>query len=132
MMSSPFWFTLPAYSGSPATLSASALSPVMGAWSTALCPCVTVPSSGTRAPGAMRTLAPSGTCATGVRCVLPSGCSTSAVSGARSSRLRMALRARSMAWSSMRSAAAYSAITMAASGHWPIKKAPVTATAISA
>ena len=130
--SSPCWFTLPAYSASPGALSASWLSPVMGAWFTALSPRVTVPSSGTRAPGAMRSVAPSGTWAAFWRTVLPSGCSTSALSGARSSRLRMAWRARSMAPSSMRSAATYSAITMAASGHWPMRKAPVTATAISA
>ncbi|MCY1314401.1 hypothetical protein D9M70_650340 [compost metagenome] len=44
----------------------------------------------------------------------------------------MALRARSTARASMSSAMAYSAITIAASGHWPMMKAPVTATAISA
>jgi hypothetical protein len=44
----------------------------------------------------------------------------------------MAWRARSTARASISSAIAYSAITMAASGHWPIRKAPVTATVISA
>ena len=104
----------------------------MGAWFTALLPCVTVPSSGTWAPGAMRTVAPSGTWATGRRCVVPSAWTTSAVGGASCSRPRMAWRARSMAPSSMRSAATYRAMTMAASGHWPMRKAPVTATAMSA
>jgi hypothetical protein len=49
-----------------------------------------------------------------------------------SSRPLIALRARSTARASISSAIAYSAITMAASGHWPIRKAPVTATDISA
>lgn len=44
----------------------------------------------------------------------------------------MALRARSTAIASISSAIEYSAITIAASGHWPIRKAPVTATVISA
>ena len=44
----------------------------------------------------------------------------------------MALRARSTALASMASAIAYRAITMAASGHWPMRKAPVTATVIKA
>lgn len=44
----------------------------------------------------------------------------------------MAFRARSTALASIASAMAYSAITIAASGHWPIAKAPVTATVISA
>lgn len=130
--SSPCWFTLPAYSGSPAALSASWLSPVMGAWFTLLLPWVTVPSSGTCAPGAMRTVARSGTWSTGRLRVLPFGCCTSAVAGASCSSWRMAWRARSMAPSSMRSAATYSAMTIAASGHWPMRKAPVTATAMSA
>jgi hypothetical protein len=44
----------------------------------------------------------------------------------------IALRARSTARASIASAMAYSAITIAASGHWPITIAPVTATVISA
>ena len=44
----------------------------------------------------------------------------------------MAPRARSTARASMASAIAYRAITIAASGHWPIRKAPVTATVIRA
>ncbi len=42
------------------------------------------------------------------------------------------MRARSTARASMASAIAYSAMTIAASGHWPITNAPVTATVISA
>jgi len=44
----------------------------------------------------------------------------------------MAWRARSTARASIASAIAYKAITMAASGHWPIAKAPLTATVINA
>ncbi len=130
--SSACWLMLPAQTLSPGALSTGTLSPVMGAWFTLLWPAMTSPSSGMRAPGATRTRAPVGTSAVGTVRLWPLGCSTSVVSGARRSRLRMARRARSMARSSMRSAAAYKAMTMAASGHWPIRKAPVTATAISA
>jgi hypothetical protein len=51
---------------------------------------------------------------------LPSACRTEASSGAIASRPLMALRARSTARASIASAMAYSAITIAASGHWPI------------
>ena len=53
-------------------------------------------------------------------------------SGASASRLLMAPRARSTARASMASAIAYRAITIAASGHWLISTAPVTAMVISA
>lgn len=65
-------------------------------------------------------------------CQAPWGWRTSAVSGARSSRPLMTLRARSTERASISSARAYNAITMAASGHWPMTNAPVTATVISA
>jgi hypothetical protein len=63
---------------------------------------------------------------------VPSAWRTAASSGAIASRPLIALRARSTARASIASAMAYSAITMAASGHWPMTKAPVTATVISA
>ena len=52
--------------------------------------------------------------------------------GARSSRPRMALRARSSERASISSATLNRNITMAASGHWPISTAPVTAMLIRA
>ncbi|MNU54024.1 hypothetical protein D3C71_430720 [compost metagenome] len=130
--SAPVWLMVPANTASPAALSTGMLSPVTGAWSMALVPSSTTPSSGTRSPGRMRATASSATASARTVCQLPSGCRTSACSGASASRLWMALRARSTARASMSSAMAYSAITIAASGHWPMMKAPVTATAISA
>ena len=55
-----------------------------------------------------------------------------AVSGARSIRPRIALRARSSDLASMTSASANRTITIAASGQCPINIAPVTAIDISA
>ena len=95
-------------------------------------PFVTLPSSGTRSPGLMRTVAPMATAATGVADHAPLGPRTRASSGASSSNPLIALRARSTALASISSAMAYRAITMAASGHWPMRKAPVTATDIRA
>ena len=117
---------------SPTALSTGRLSPVTGAWFTALAPAVTVPSSGIRPPGRTRTVAPSGTSFNATVCQPPPGWRMSASSGASAIRPLMALRARSTAIASISSAMEYSAITMAASGHWPIRKAPVTATVISA
>ena len=130
--SSPLVLMLPANTASPGALSTGMLSPVIGAWLMALQPSVTTPSSGTRSPGFRRTCAFKGTAATGMGAHAPPGCRTSAMGGVKSSKPLMALRARSTALASIHSAIAYSAITMAASGHWPIKNAPVTATAISA
>ena len=50
---------------SPGPLSTGMLSPVTGAWLTALVPAVTRPSSGIRAPGLTRTQASSATCPAG-------------------------------------------------------------------
>ena len=87
---------------------------------------------GTRSPGRTRSTASSETVATGCVTQVPSVWRTAASSGAISSRPLIALRARSTARASIASAIAYSAITMAASGHWPITNAPVTATVIRA
>lgn len=130
--SSDWALSVPAYTGSPGALSTARLSPVTLDSSTALRPVVTTPSSGTRPPGRMRTVLSTATSAAGTVRHWPSGPRTSAWSGLSASRAPMASRARPTARSSMRSARAYSAITMAASGHWPIRNAPVTATAISA
>ena len=108
------------------------LSPVTGAWLMVELPAATTPSIGTRSPGRTRTTACSGTLPTGVSSHVPLAWRTAATSGAISSKPLMALRARSTALASMASAIAYSAITIAASGHWPMAKAPVTATVISA
>ena len=130
--STPVWFSVPAYTASPSALSTGRLSPVTGAWSMALRPAVTTPSSASRVPGLTRITAPSGTSAALAGCQWPWASRCSTVSGAISSRPPMAPRARSTARASSHSARAYSAITIAASGHSPIRKAPVTATVISA
>ena len=70
--SSPVSLMVPAKTGSPAALSTGMLSPVTGAWLMVLVPFVTTPSSETRSPGFTRTVASSGTSATGVTCQLPS------------------------------------------------------------
>jgi len=102
----PVSLMVPANTGSPGTLSTGMLSPVTGAWLTALVPTATVPSSGMRSPGLTRTMALTGTCAAATDFQLPSGWRTSAVSGVRSNRLLMALRARSTARPSINSAMA--------------------------
>ena len=128
----PVWLMVPAKTGSPGPLSTGRLSPVTGAWSTAVLPSVTMASIATRSPGLTRTAAPTGTLPTGADFQVPSGCRRSAVSGDSASRPLIALRARSTARASINSAMAYSAMTIAASGHWPMTKAPATATDISA
>ena len=95
-------------------------------------PLLTTPSRGTRSPGLTRMVAPMETSEEGVVTQAPSAVSIKASSGASWSKPAMALRARSTALASISSAIAYRAITMAASGHWPIANAPVTATDISA
>ena len=84
-----------------------------------------------RSPGRTRTTAPRATVSALTSCQRPSGCFTSAVSGARSISLRMALRARSRLSASIISATPNSQITTAASGHWPMSAAPMTAIVIS-
>ena len=121
-----------ANTGSPTALSTGMLSPVTGAWLMLELPADTTPSIGTRSPGRTRAMAPSATDATVTVTQLPSACRTEASSGAMASRPLIALRARSTARASIASAMAYRAITIAASGHWPMANAPVTATVISA
>ena len=130
--SAPCWLMVPAKTSSPGPLSTGMLSPVMGDWSAALWPALTRPSSAKRSPGLMRTVAPTATAFASTRAHWPSAWRTSAWGGDSASRPAMALRARSTERASISSASEYSAITMPASGHWPIRKAPVTATAISA
>ena len=115
--SSPVSLIVPANTWSPGALSTGMLSPVTGAWLMAPLPLVTLPSSGTRSPGLMRTVAPMATEATGVAVHAPLVPSTKASSGASSSKPLIAFRARSTALASMSSAIAYKAITIAASGH---------------
>ena len=129
---SPVSLIVPANSGSPGAFSTGILSPVTDAWLTALWPLLMVPSSAIRSPGRTRTVACRGTVVALVEAQVPSACCMSTVSGVSATRPWMALRARSTARASISSAMAYSAITIAASGHWPITKAPVTATVISA
>ena len=130
--SAPCWLMVPANTSSPGAFSTGTLSPVMGAWSMALWPAVTRPSSASRSPGRTRTTAPRAMVSARCSRQLPSGWRASAMGGVSASRPPMAWRARSTARASISSAIEYSAITMAASAHWPIRKAPVTATVISA
>ena len=102
----PVWLTVPAKTGSPTALSTGMLSPVTLAWSTALLPDVTRPSRGTRSPGLMRTMASMAIVFDACLFHLPSGCFTSASSGASAISPLMALRARSTARASISSAMA--------------------------
>ena len=129
--SKPVPLMVPAYTVSPTALSTGMLSPVTEAWSTALLPSSTTPSSAMRSPAFTRNTAPGWMDATGVESHSPLGCSTSACSGVSTIRALMALRARSAARPSIHSAMAYSAITIAASGQRPMATAPVTATVIN-
>lgn len=128
----PASLIVPAYTGSPSPFSTGRLSPVIGAWLTVERPATISPSRPIRSPGFTRTTAPSATCAASTVCHEPSGCLTVAVSGASRIRLWIALRARSSERASISSATVKSTITIAASGHWPIAIAPVTAMLISA
>lgn len=123
---------MPAYTASPVVLSTGRLSPVIGAWFTVERPATTSPSSPIRSPGFTRTTAPSATCAASIVRHDPSASCTVAVSGASCIRPWIALRARSSDFASISSAIVNSTITIAASGHWPIAIAPVTAMLISA
>ncbi len=129
--SAPSPLMVPANTGSPTSFSTGRLSPVIGAWLTLERPLVTSPSSAMRSPGFTRTVASSSTCLAGSSFHSPPT-STVACSGASCSRPRMALRARSRDFASISSAMANSTLTIAASGHWPISMAPVTAMLIRA
>ncbi len=123
---------VPANTASPGAFSIGRLSPVIGAWFTLERPSTSSPSRPMRSPGRTRTIAPSTTSAAATDAQLPSGWRTVAVSGASRIRPWIALRARSSDFASISSAMVNSTITIAASGHWPISIAPVTAMLISA
>ena len=122
---------VPANTVAPAVFSTGMLSPVIGAWFTDDWPATTSPSNAMRSPGRTRTMLPSGTESALTSCHCPSGWRTNAFSGARSISLRMALRARSRLKASIISAIPKSQIPTAASGHCPIRAAPMTATVIN-
>ena len=92
-------------------------SPVTGAWLMALLPCMTVPSKGTRSPGRMRTVLPRAICCTATTAHWPSALLNRCLLGTQVEQALMALRALSTDRASINSAMAYSAMTMAASGH---------------
>ena len=93
-------------------------------------PAVTVPSSGTRSPGRTNMTPPRSTSPVATS-TQPSPERTCATSGASSTRLRIACRARSRLNASISSATPNNQITTAASGHCPMEKAPITATDIN-
>ena len=123
---------VPANTGSPSTLSTGRLSPVIGAWLIEERPLTTSPSSPMRSPGFTRTVAPILTSLTPICCHESSGCCTVTVSGVSCSSPFIALRARSSDFTSISSAIVNSTMTIAASGHWPMMSAPVTAMLINA
>lgn len=88
-------------------------------------------ATGMLSPGRTRIVAPIGTASAFISSQRPSAWRTRAVSGAKSISLRIALRARSRLSASIISAMPNSQITTAASGHWPISAAPMTAIVIS-
>ena len=128
----PASLTVPANTGSPSVFSTGRLSPVIAAWLMVERPLVMVPSSAIRSPGLTRTHAFTATVLAATSCQLPSACNTVARSGVSCINPLMALRARSSDLASISSAIVNSTITIAASGHWPKKSAPVTAILISA
>ena len=81
---------VPAKTSSPLALSTGALSPVMGAWLTALMPSITVPSSPKRSPGATRTDQPDCTWLAGMRFQLTPSALACTSSGTNLSRLSTA------------------------------------------
>ena len=103
------------------------LSPVMGAWFTVDSPALTTPSSGSRSPGRIRMTSSTLTLEVSASAQLPEDVRTLAMSGARSSNKRIALRARSRERDSISSAIENRKMTIAASGHWPMAAAPITA-----
>ena len=123
---------VPAKTVSPSDFSTGMDSPVMGAWFTVEWPLVTTPSRATFSPGRTRTMLPTATSRISMASQLPSACRTVALSGARASSSRMALRALSRDFASMASERLKRTMTMAASGNWPMRTAPVTATAMRA
>jgi soluble P-type ATPase len=95
--SRPDVLIVPAKTGSPATFSIGALSPVIGDWSTADAPDCTTPSTGTRSNGRTTTASPTATSPTGTVSVEPSGVTRWATSGAMWERASIARRARDSA-----------------------------------
>lgn len=130
--SEPAWLMVPAKTLSPRVFSTGRLSPVIGAWSMVELPATTSPSRPMRSPGRTRTNAPSSMLFASRSTQLPSASCTVTRSGVICIRPLMALRARSRDRASINSATVNRNITIAASGHWPISTAPVTAMLIKA
>ncbi len=121
---------VPANTSAPAAFSAGALSPVIGAWLTALVPATTVPSSGMRSPGLTTKTVPTVTSAAEIS-RSPSAVLLRAVGGARSSSAEMARRARPTLQLSRVSDNANRKATVAPSNHSPMPMAPATAMTIN-
>ena len=90
------------------------------------------PSRPIRSPGFTLTILPGCTLLASTSCHVPSACWTIAVSGVRFIREPIAFLALSSDLASISSAMVNNTITIAASGHCPRTKAPVTAILISA
>ena len=128
MTSRPLTLAVPAQSRLPADLSEGVDSPVSIDSSTAESPAVTVPSVGTRSPGRKTTVSPARSSATGTCVSAPSAARRRAVAGARFSRLRKALEARTLTVDSSQCPTLTSAIMAAASMKyrcppWPLSRA---------
>ena len=101
-------------------------------WLTLEKPSITIPSKAMRSPGITRTVSPTVMSLTSITELSPRALMTVAVSGVSLSRSLMALCARLIESVSMASDTSNKTITIAASGHSPKIRAPVTATLIKA
>ena len=129
-ISAPLPLTVPANTSSPGSFSTGTLSPVIGAWLTALCPVSIFPSIGMRSPAFMRIRSPRRSISTGIVSSLPALIRT-ACAGARSFSSSSTRRARSAVKPSSASAMAKRKIRVAASAVSPITTAPIPAMVIS-
>ncbi len=125
----PVKLMLPANSWSPWFFSSGKLSPVKALASTSVLPSCKIPSRGILSPALTLTRLFTLISATGIDCHC-SSTKVKAVLGVRANNSARLALAFSTVRSSSLLARVNSTITIAASDHWPIIKAPVTATVI--
>jgi hypothetical protein len=128
--SAPSPLIVPANTSPPGSLLTGTLSPVIGAWLTALLPEITRPSSAIRSPGRTMKRVPTGASAAAISRSSPPGERTRTVDGARSSSAEIARRARPTLQASRVSDSANRKATLAASNHSPMPMAPAIAITI--
>ena len=128
--SAPSPLMVPANTSPPGSLATGTLSPVIGAWSTALVPTTTRPSSAMRSPGRTMKRVPTGAAAAAISRSSPAADRARTVGGVRSSSAEIARRALPMLQLSSVSDKANRKATVAASNHSPMPIAPATAITI--